>query len=57
MSHDDIKTKSHKANEIVRACKTKLGSIRKKQNSTIGNYYKAVDSKKIEKIKKEIEVL
>jgi hypothetical protein len=57
MSHSNIKDKSQKANQIVKACNSKLKSIRKKQNDSIGNFYKTVDNKKIEKVRKEIEAL
>lgn len=57
MNKEDIRTKAQKANEIVSACNSKLGSIRKKQNDVIGNHSQAVDNHKIEKLKKQIEAL
>jgi len=54
---ETIKTKSDKANEIVRNCNSNLAVVRKKQNTVIENFNRAIDSQKIEKVKKEIELL
>lgn len=54
---DDVKTKSKKANDIVRNCVDALGKIRKKQHEVIGKYNNALDKKKIDETKKQIEAL